>query len=84
MILWIKNKNYFDVLQKEIKVGELTLTKGQAITLYLTSLREQGRSHLYNEGDGSGVIHLNDNKSVLKGNFREAFVKGKDVKNYNF
>lgn len=74
-----KNKNYLKDLQKEIKIGDISLSKRQALTIYCTSLREQGRGHLFNTTQTSGVIHLLDNKLSIKGNTLEAFAKGKDI-----
>ena len=78
-----KNKNYLKELQQEITVHsnneEIKITKRQALSLYLTSLREQGRSHLYNLTEDSGVIRLLDNKESTQGNTLRAFTKGKDI-----
>lgn len=78
-----KNKNYLKELQKEIIVHadekEIKMSKRQALSLYLTSLREQGRTHLFNITDDSGVIRLLDNQESTKGNTLQAFAKGKDV-----
>lgn len=78
-----KNKNYLKELQQEITVHsnneEIKITKRQALSLYLTSLREQGRSHLYNLTEDSGVIRLLDNKESTHGNTLKAFTKGKDI-----
>jgi hypothetical protein len=75
-----ENKSYLKELQKEITVDGITLTKRQALSLYCTSLREQGRTHLFNEDGYSGVIHILDNKLSTQGKMRDAFSKGKDVK----
>ena len=78
------NKNYLNELQSEITVSDgnnkLTLTKRQALSLYATSLREQGRSHLFNISDSEGVIRLLDNKYSTRGDMAEAFARGKDVR----
>lgn len=78
-----KNKHYLKELQKEITIHndneEIKITKRQAITLYLTSLREQGRSHLFNISEDSGVVRLLDNKASTRGDVLEAFSKGKDI-----
>lgn len=73
------NKNYLKELRQEIKIGDVSISKRQAITIYCTSLREQGRSHLFNLTQDSGVIHLLDNKLSVKGKMREAFSKGQDI-----
>ena len=78
-----KNKHYLKELQKEITIHngseEIKITKRQAITLYLTSLREQGRSHLFNISEDSGVVRLLDNKASTRGDVLEAFSKGRDI-----
>ena len=78
-----KNKHYLKELQKEITLHngseEIKITKRQAITLYLTSLREQGRSHLFNISEDSGVVRLLDNKASTRGDVLEAFSKGRDI-----
>lgn len=74
-----KNKGYLKELQKPITLGDITLTKRQALSLYCTSLREQGRSHLFNQGNNSGVVRILDNKYSTQGKTLEAFAKGKDV-----
>lgn len=78
-----KNKHYLKDLQKEIIIHngseEIKITKRQAITLYLTSLREQGRSHLFNISEDSGVVRLLDNKASTRGDVLEAFSKGRDI-----
>ena len=75
-----ENKSYLKELQKEITVDGITLTKRQALSLYCTSLREQGKTHLFNEDGYSGVIHILDNKLSTQGKMVEAFSKGEDVK----
>ena len=76
-----KNKNYLKQLQQTISLhdGRLTMTKRQALSLYCTSLREQGRSHLFNLTEDTGVIRLIDNKLSTKGKMDEALVKGQDI-----
>lgn len=78
-----KNKHYLKELQKEITIHngseEIKITKRQAITLYLTSLREQGRNHLFNISEDSGVVRLLDNKASTRGDVLEAFSKGRDI-----
>ncbi len=74
-----KNKSYLKDLQSEIVIGDIKMTKRQALALYATSLREQGRSHLFNEGSGLGHIRLTDNKLSTQGKTLEAFAKGVDV-----
>lgn len=78
-----KNKHYLKELQKEISIHngseEIKITKRQAITLYLTSLREQGRNHLFNISEDSGVVRLLDNKASTRGDVLEAFSKGRDI-----
>ena len=78
------HKNYLNELQSQMTIGDgdnkLTLTKRQALSLYATSLREQGRSHLFNINDNEGVIRLLDNKYSTRGNMAEAFEKGQDVR----
>lgn len=78
-----KNNHYLKELQKEITIHngseEIKITKRQAITLYLTSLREQGRSHLFNISEDSGVVRLLDNKASTRGDVLEAFSKGRDI-----
>lgn len=79
-----ENKTYLKDLQKEITIGEgagvLTLPKRQAMTIYMTSLRRQGRSHLFNQGFDYGVIRLLDNKKSTQGKIVEAYTQGKDIK----
>ena len=74
-----KNKSYLKDLQSEIVIGDIKMTKRQALALYATSLREQGRSHLFNEGSGLGHIRLTDNKLSTQGKTLEAFANGVDV-----
>lgn len=74
------NKKYLESLQTEINVGNITLTKRQAISLYMTSLREQGQLHLFNIDADTGVVRLLDNKLSTQGKNAEAFSKGKDVR----
>ena len=74
-----KNKGYLKELQKTITLGDVTLTKRQALALYCTSLRDQGRVHLFNQGYNSGVVRILDNKYSTQGKTLEAFAKGKDI-----
>lgn len=74
-----KNKDYLKDLQTTITIGNVSLTKRQALTLYCTSLRKQGRSHLFNQGYNSGVVRILDNKYSTQGKTLEAFAKGKDI-----
>ena len=74
-----KNKGYLKELQKTITFGDVTLTKRQALALYCTSLREQGKAHLFNQGYNSGVVRILDNKYSTQGKVLEAFAKGNDV-----
>lgn len=74
------NKKYLESLQTEINVGNITLTKRQAISLYMTSLREQGQLHLFNIDADTGVVRLLDNKLSTQGKNAEAFSKGRDVR----
>ena len=79
-----ENKKYLESLQDEITIGTgndaLTLSKRQAITLYMTSLREQGQMHLFNIDIDTGVVRLLDNKLSTQGKNAEAFSKGVDVR----
>lgn len=74
-----KNKGYLKELQKTITLGDVVLTKRQALALYCTSLREQGKAHLFNQGYNSGVVRILDNKYSTQGKALEAFAKGKDI-----
>lgn len=74
-----KNKGYLKELQKTITLGDVVLTKRQALALYCTSLREQGKTHLFNQGYNSGVVRILDNKYSTQGKALEAFAKGKDI-----
>lgn len=73
------NKNYLKDLQQELTIGGVKLTKRQALSLYCTSLREQGRNHLFNETFDSGVVHILDNELSTKGKMLEAFADGQDI-----
>ncbi len=78
-----ENKNYLNQLQEELTLKDkehtLNISKRQAISIYLTSLREQGQSHIFNKDGNSGVIRLLDNTLATQGKMVEAFSKGRDV-----
>ena len=63
---------------QDIEIGGIKMSKGQMISLYLTFLRQQGRSHLFGEGD-EGVIRLSNEKAKKQG-LKESYNKGEDVK----
>lgn len=63
---------------QDIEIGGVKMSKGQMISLYLTFLRQQGRSHLFGEGD-EGVIRLSNEKAKKQG-LKESYNKGEDVK----
>lgn len=63
---------------QDINIGGVKMSKGQMISLYLTYLREQGRSHLFANGD-NGVILLTNEKAKKRG-IKESYNKGEDVK----
>ena len=64
--------------KQDIEIGGVKMSKGQMISLYLTFLRQQGRSHLFGEGD-EGVIRLSNEKAKKQG-LKESYNKGEDVK----
>lgn len=78
-----ENKDYLNQLQEELALKDkehtLNISKRQAISIYLTSLREQGQSHIFNKDGNSGVIRLLDNTLATQGKMVEAFSKGRDV-----
>ena len=52
------------------------ISKGQALGLYMLSLREQAQSHLYNVTETSGTLRITDEKSVTG---KDKFLNGKDI-----
>ena len=75
------NKDYAKSLQKQIKIGknDIMISKRQALSIYCTSLREQGRTHLFNQEYDKGVVHILDSDLALQGKMKEAFKQGKDI-----
>lgn len=59
-----------------LKVGTETISKGQAISLFMSSLREQARLHLFPEKK-TGVIRVTNERKYQ--NTKEALAQGKDV-----
>lgn len=75
------NKDYAKSLQKQIKIGknDIMISKRQALSIYCTSLREQGRTHLFNQEYDKGVVRILDSDLALQGKMKEAFKQGKDI-----
>ncbi len=70
-----ENKNYIKSLHKEIEVNGAKMTKGQAFSVYCTSLRQQGVSHLFSNGE----VHLLNDKYSMSGDSVKAFAKGINI-----
>ena len=61
-----------------IEVNGVKMSKGQMISLYLTYMREQGRSHLFGDS-GEGLILLTNEKAKKQG-LKQSYNKGEDVR----
>lgn len=79
-----RNKNYNKVLQEQMVINngyeDITLHKRQALSLYLTSLRPQGRSHIFGVDGYEGIVKLLDNKLSTRGEMKKALDKGVEIK----
>ncbi len=79
-----RNKNYNNVLQEQMVINngyeDITLHKRQALSLYLTSLRPQGRSHIFGVDGDEGIVKLLDNKFSTRGKMKKALDKGVEIK----
>jgi hypothetical protein len=65
---------------QEIEIDGTKMSKGQMISLYLLSLRQQAKGHLFNDINGqSGTIRLTNDKVASKGRIKDAINKGQDV-----
>jgi len=85
-----RNKRIEQVWRKVINIGGFEISKGQAITLYMISLRQQSQGHLYNRTitktvNGvdveikQGVIRIANEKKAQNRNIPEAVDTGTDV-----
>lgn len=83
MIVAEHYKEFFKQHKKEVnkwyeptyEIDGVKLSIGQKIGLYLTSLREQGRSHLY----GNGYVKITNEQVTKKQGLVDGEIQGKDI-----
>ncbi|MGE4320290.1 MAG: DUF6782 family putative metallopeptidase [Acholeplasmataceae bacterium] len=56
----------------------IKLSKGQMISLYMLSFREQAQTHLFNVEENRGVVRISDEKAAKNFKYKEAISGGKD------
>lgn len=61
-----------------MKVGSGEMTRVQAISLYMLSLRAQALPHIYNINEDAGIIRVTKDKAGITS--KTAFLEGKDIR----
>lgn len=65
--------------EQTFDVNGVKLSKGQMISLYMLSFREQAQTHLFNIEEDKGIIRISDEKSAKAFKYKEAISGGNDL-----
>lgn len=63
-----------------ITFGDIKISKGQAISLYLSYQREQAKPHMFNVGTAEGIIRFANEKKAQEHRTQDSVTYGKDSK----
>ncbi len=72
---YTKSETFQKSMLKNVTFDNITMTRGEMLSLYLTMKREQGLTHILNTKE----VRLLDQKLVEKGKMKEAQTYGKDI-----
>ena len=65
---------------QDVVIGDMTMSRGQMISLYLLGLREQAKTHLYNQPDKSGIVRITNENLAKKHRTSDSVTQGLDGK----
>lgn len=65
--------------EQTFDINGIKLSKGQMISLYMLSFREQAQTHLFNIEENKGLVRISDEVSAKKFKYKEAITGGKDL-----